>query len=260
MIRPSWSPLSLAAWTYSESSTSIIPARTSRAAHATDAASSVSTGRTSSAGWSIAGLPGGMNEFGCSQWSSVKKTSRSSVPATNSGSEISASRPVEIVWSVSRPALSAEIVPKRSESGTSRIAAVIASVSEFSSRSWISGQMGAGMPLLAVPTAESPRSPCTAPESQFQYRTGRGWSNPSFSLSARVSSGVANLPSAFEAGLPGSRSVAAKISIEATSSVRTPVAALRRKKRASGARRRWATVVSSSSGAAASPARVMRER
>jgi hypothetical protein len=94
-----------------------------------------------------------------------------------------------------------------------------------------------------VPTAESPRSPRAAPESQFQYRIGSGWSKPSRSFNACVSSGVANFPSAFEAGLPGSRSVAAKISIDATISVSTPVASRRRKKRRRGARRRCAVVI-----------------
>ena len=58
-----------------------------------------------------------------------------------------------------RPARSAANVPKNSASGTSRSAEISASVSVFSSRSWISGQIGAFTPALAVPTAEAPRSP-----------------------------------------------------------------------------------------------------
>ena len=71
---------------------------------ASDANSSVATGRISLVGWSSGLSPGGMIATGGSQSSHTKNTATSSDPITNSGSAIAASDTIEITWSADRPA------------------------------------------------------------------------------------------------------------------------------------------------------------
>ena len=103
-----------------------------------------------------------------SQPSHCASTSTSSVPVTNSGSEISASEIPVTAWSTTLPARIAESTPNTIERGTSSRIVQSASTAVFRIRSPIRPEIGVGCPLTAWPATEEPRSPCTKPESQLQ--------------------------------------------------------------------------------------------
>ncbi len=90
-----------------------------------------------------------------------------------------------------------------------------------------------GLPSASA-TAECPKFPCTAFSSQVKYRAGTEWLMFSSASSLCTRAGVAFRPSTTVATFPGRMLVATKISIETTSSVRSPVATRRMTNEATG--------------------------
>ena len=134
---------------------------------ASDASSSVATGRTSCLGSLSGSLPGGTMATGGSQRSATKNTATSNDAMTNSGIEMPAKEVSEIKWSVGFPARTAASTPSPSDSGIMSSAVIAARMNEFLSGPEIRWEIGACVAPCARATDESPRFPCTNPPSQW---------------------------------------------------------------------------------------------
>ena len=113
-------------------------------------------------------------------------------------------------------------------------AAIAARISEFLTGSEIRSQTGADFSPCARPTAESPRSPCSSPVTQSMYSWYAGLSRPICAFSVETFSGVALRPRTTLAASPGSSTVPAKITIDATNSARMAPTIRRPRNRSTG--------------------------
>src|SRR6185312_4745603 len=203
--------------TYSVWSTSVMPARTMRMPAASEAKSSVSTGRTSCDGLSSGFPPGGTIATGGSQSSATKNTPIRSDPVTNSGRAMAPSERIEMAWSIALPGKIGPITPSPIESGIMKSAAIAARIAEFFSGPEIWCQTDSCWPWARL-TADTPRSPWTKPSSQSAYRVVAGRSSCIRFVSTASACGVALRPRMTLAGSPGRMFSAAKMTIDATNS------------------------------------------